>query len=154
MSSNLSENEEPWSLPVVFPVLAVLLSLVGFADSVYLTVTSFTGEVVPCDLVTGCEKVLSSEYSEIFGIPISALGAVAYFLAFSLSAFAYNQNKVAWNLFSLMTLGMAGFSVWLIYLQAFVIGAFCQFCLISAGSSISLFLLAAASALYKKIKNS
>jgi uncharacterized membrane protein len=36
---------------------------------------------------------------------------------------------------------MAVFSLWLLYLQAFVIGAFCQFCLLSAGTTLTLFLL-------------
>jgi uncharacterized membrane protein len=36
---------------------------------------------------------------------------------------------------------MAAFAVWLIYLQGFVIGAFCQFCLLSAATSFTLFIL-------------
>jgi uncharacterized membrane protein len=144
------DKEEPWRLPVIFPVFAVLLSLVGLADSVYLTVNHYTGAPVPCDLVSGCEKVLSSDYSVISGIPISAMGAISYLLAFSLATFAFNQNRLAWRLFSLLALVMAGFSLWLIYLQAFVLGAFCQFCLVSAGSSILLFLTALISAAHKK----
>jgi uncharacterized membrane protein len=153
MSENGLEKEEPWRLPVIFPVFAVLLSLVGLADSVYLTVNHYSGVPVPCDLVTGCEKVLSSEYSVIFGIPISALGAISYFSTFSLATFAFNQNPVAWRLFSVLAMVMAGFSLWLIYLQAFVLGAFCQFCLVSAGSSILLFLTALTSMVYKKFSS-
>jgi uncharacterized membrane protein len=40
---------------------------------------------------------------------------------------------------------MAGFSGWLIYVQAALIGAFCQFCLLSAISSIILFVIFIAS---------
>lgn len=147
------KEKEPLRLPVVFPALAVLFSLIGLADSVYLTVNHYNGEVAPCSLVTGCEKVLSSEFSEILGIPISALGAVSYFLTFSLATFAFNQNRVAWLLMIAMTAGMAGFSIWLLYLQAFVIGAFCQFCLISAGSSLSLFITGATSLILRKFLN-
>lgn len=147
------EEREPPNVPVVFPVLAVLFSLIGLADSVYLTVNHYNDVVTPCNLVTGCDKVLTSEFSEILGIPISALGAFSYFLTFSFATFAFNRNRRAWTLFSLLTIGMAGFSLWLIYLQAFVIGAFCQFCLISAGSSISLFLTATMSFILEKFRN-
>lgn len=140
-------------LHVVYPILAVMFSLVGFADSVYLTVNHLNEVVTPCSLVTGCDKVLTSEFSEIWGIPISALGAVSYFLTFSFATFAFNQNRMAWTFLSLLSIGMAGFSLWLIYLQAFVIGAFCQFCLISAGSSISLFLTATTSFILEKFRN-
>jgi uncharacterized membrane protein len=150
MGENGFSNQEPPKLPVIFPVLAVLFSLVGLADSVYLSVTHFNGGVVPCDLVTGCEKVLTSEFSEIFGVPISALGAISYFSAFCFAIFSFNNNQLAWRLFSVLAFGMAGFSLWLVYLQAFVIEAFCQFCLISAASSICLFMLALGSVFHKK----
>lgn len=153
MSGVLIEEKEPPKLPVVFPVVAVLFSLIGLADSVYLTVNHYNDVVAPCNLVTGCDKVLTSEFSEILGVPISALGAISYFLTFSFATFAFNQSRRAWALFSLLTVGMAGFSFWLIYLQAYVIGAFCQFCLISAGSSISLFLTATVSFILEKFRN-
>lgn len=153
VNQNRVKEKEPLRLPVVFPVLAVLFSLIGLADSVYLTVNHYNGEIAPCSLVTGCEKVLSSEFSQILGIPISALGALSYFLTFSLATFAFNQNRLAWHLMIAITAGMAGFSIWLLYLQAFVIGAFCQFCLISAGSSIALFLTGSFSLILGKFAN-
>lgn len=153
VSGVLIEEKEPPKLPVIFPVLAVLFSLVGLADSVYLTVNHYNDVVAPCSLVTGCDKVLTSEFSEILGLPISALGAVSYFLTFCLATFAFNQNRRVWTLLSLLAVCMAGFSLWLIYLQAYVIGAFCQFCLISAGSSLSLFLTATVSFILEKFRN-
>ena len=129
------------------PLAAGVVALVGLADSVYLSVKHFTAEPVPCSLVEGCEKVLTSPYAEIAGVPIAAAGAAAYFIAFALAVLAAYGDRRMWKLFGGLATLMAGFSLWLIFLQAFVIGAFCQFCLISAATSLTLFLIFIASAL-------
>lgn len=123
------------------PALAALIAVVGLADSVYLTVHHYTAQPVPCSLISGCETVLTSSYAEFFGIPLAALGAIAYFIAFSFSIMAAYGDRRMWTLFGVQVSLMAAFTLWLIYLQGFVIGAFCQFCLISAGSTFSLFLV-------------
>lgn len=132
------------------PFLAAVVALIGLADSIYLTVHHLTAEPVPCSLISGCETVLTSSYAEIAGIPLAAFGAAAYFAAFSLALLAAFGNRAAWLLFGITAVGMAAFSLWLIYLQAFVIGAFCQFCLISAATSLTLFLIAAFSKLLSR----
>lgn len=123
------------------PVAASLVALIGLADSAYLTIKHFADEPVPCSLIEGCEVVLTSPYAEVAGVPIAALGAAAYFAAFSLALLAAFGNRAMWMLFGFQALIMAGFSAWLIYLQGFVIGAFCQFCLVSAATSFVLFFL-------------
>ena len=125
----------------IFPVIAVVLALVGLSDSIYLTVHHLTAEPVPCSLVEGCETVLTSAYATIAGIPLAGFGALAYFVAFSLALLSTYGNEKAWKIFGLQALFMAVFSVWLIYVQAFYIHAFCQFCLLSAGTSFSLFII-------------
>ncbi len=127
------------------PLIASLVALVGLADSVYLTISHFTSEPVPCSLIEGCEKVLSSPYAEFYGIPIAALGAAAYFVAFSLALLAAYGNRRLWTIFGLQIIVMATFTAWLLYLQAMVIGAFCQFCLISAGTTFTMLILFAIS---------
>jgi uncharacterized membrane protein len=122
------------------PLAAAVVALGGVADAVYLTVKHFTGEAVPCSIVEGCEQVLTSSYAEIFGVPLAAFGALAYFTAFSLAILAAFGNRRMWTLFGIQVVLMAIFTAWLVYLQAFVIEAFCQFCLISA--AITLVLLA------------
>lgn len=124
------------------PLAAAFVALVGLGDAIYLTIQHYTGEKVPCSVTGGCEAVLTSSYAEIGGIPLAAFGAAAYFIAFSLAILAAFGNRLMWKLFGIQTALMAGFSLWLIYLQAFVILEYCQFCLLSAATSITLFLIA------------
>jgi uncharacterized membrane protein len=125
----------------IFPIIAVILALVGLSDSIYLTVHHLTAEPVPCNLVEGCETVLTSAYATIAGIPLAAFGALAYFAAFALALLAAYGNGKSWLVFGLQAAFMALFSAWLIFVQAFYIHAFCQFCLLSAGTSFMLFII-------------
>ena len=120
------------------PLLAAGIALIGLADSIYLMIHHYTGEKVPCSVVEGCEQVLSSSYAEIAGIPLAIFGAAAYFVAFSLAILAAYGNRSAWTLFGMQVIVMAAFTAWLVYLQAFVIEAFCQFCLVSAATTFTL----------------
>lgn len=121
------------------PALAAVVALIGIADAIYLTIHHYTGEKVPCTIVAGCEQVLTSSYAEIAGIPLAAFGAFAYFTAFSLAILAAFGNRSMWKLFGIQASIMAVFTVWLVYLQGFVIEAFCQFCLVSAAVTFTLF---------------
>ena len=121
--------------------IASLVGLVGLADSIYLTVHHYSATSVPCGLTGGCEMVLTSGYATIFGIPLGVYGAAAYFTAFALAFLSAYGNEVAWKLFGVLAALMAGFSCYLIFVQAYYINAFCQFCLLSALTSITLFVL-------------
>jgi uncharacterized membrane protein len=150
----MTETDEPIEQTSPVPKLAVaaaIVALTGLADSVYLTVKHLAAEQVPCSIISGCETVLTSQYAEIAGMPLAGFGAAAYFVAFSLALLAIFGNRTAWLLFGVASIGMAGFTLWLLYLQAFVIGAFCQFCLLSALISLTLFLLALFSKFWRKV---
>lgn len=122
-------------------IAAAIVALIGLGDSIYLTVHHFTAEPVPCSLLEGCEQVLTSSYAEFGGIPLAGFGAAAYFVAFSLATLAAFGDGRTWLLFGIQSTFMAAFSGWLLYVQAAVIGAFCQFCLLSAGTSVTLFFI-------------
>lgn len=141
MTTGAEEIEQVDGPPGWLSGFASVVALVGLVDAIYLTVHHYTAEPVPCSVTNGCEMVLTSSYSELFGVPLAAYGAFAYFLAFSLALLAAFGNRVTWKLFGVQTLLMASFSGWLIYVQATLIGAFCQYCLVSAGTSITLFVL-------------
>jgi len=116
---------------LLFTVIAVL-SLCGLADAIYLTIEHITGQSVRCTIVAGCSEVLSSSYAAVGGYPLASIGALAYFTVFSLAILALFGYRIASQLLILLVLAMCLVSLWLIYLQAFVIHAFCQFCLLSA----------------------
>jgi uncharacterized membrane protein len=116
---------------LLFIVIAVL-SLCGLADAIYLTIEHITGQSVRCTIVAGCSEVLSSSYAVVGGYPLASIGALAYFTVFSLAILALFGYRIAGQLLTLLVLAMCLVGLWLIYLQAFVIHAFCQFCLLSA----------------------
>jgi uncharacterized membrane protein len=119
-------------------VVAAVLALLGLTDALYLTIQHMSGQSVPCSVTGGCEEVLTSSYAVVAGIPLASIGAAAYFTAFSLSILAAFGYRSAAKLLLPLVGTMVLVSVWLFYLQAFVIRAFCQFCLLSAGITIAL----------------
>ena len=117
---------------------AAIVSLAGLADAIYLTIEHVTGQSVRCTIVAGCSEVLSSQYAVVAGVPLALIGAAAYFGVFSLATLAAFGYRIAAVLLTPLVLLMFLVSLWLIYLQAVVIHAFCQFCLLSAAVTIAL----------------
>ncbi|MGI8920044.1 MAG: vitamin K epoxide reductase family protein [Pyrinomonadaceae bacterium] len=122
-------------------VAMACLALVGLADAIYLTVQHVTGQSVRCAIVSGCSEVLSSEYASFKGIPLAMIGAVAYFTVFSLATLAAFGYPLVGRLLLIVVGLMFLTTLWLIYLQAVVIGHFCQFCLLSAAVTTILMVL-------------
>jgi uncharacterized membrane protein len=112
--------------------LAALVSLVGLFDAIYLTVEHLSGRSVRCTIVSGCSEVLSSSYAAVGGVPLAMIGAAAYFTVFSLAVLAAYSYKWAAKFLTVVVALMFVTTLWLLYLQAFVIKHFCQFCLLSA----------------------
>ena len=118
-------------LQTIFYTIAALVALIGLADATYLTVTHLTGEDVLCGS-GDCSVVLGSVYATVGGIPTAAFGALAYFAVFSsamLAAFGYTRARI---FLTLVVALMFGVTLWLLYVQAFILHAFCPFCLLSA----------------------
>ena len=111
---------------------AAIVALIGLADSIYLAVEHISGRSVKCTIVSGCSEVLSSPYATVRGIPLALIGAIAYFTVFSLATLAAFNYRYMGKLLALVVSLMFLTTLWLFYLQAFVIRAFCQFCLLSA----------------------
>jgi uncharacterized membrane protein len=122
--------------------LVALVALVGLADASYLTAEHLSGNSVRCMIVTGCDEVLQSRYSTVAdGVPVAAVGALAYFAAFSLATLAAYGYDGARRLLAPLVAVMFLATLWFLYLQAFVIRAFCFYCLISAAVTTLLALL-------------
>jgi uncharacterized membrane protein len=77
----------------------------------------------------GCATVAKSSYSHVAGVNIAVFGIVGYCL---LLASAFFANDLARFGGFLVALGGFGYSVFLTYLELFVIDAICQWCVISA----------------------
>lgn len=124
--------------PTMIYGLAMIVSLIGLGDSLYLTVQHLTGKTVKCTVTNGCSAVLGSKYAVIAGIPTAAFGALAYFAAFSLATLAVFGYERARGALTLLVVPMLMTTLWLLYLQAFVLHAFCEFCLLSAAMTLTL----------------
>lgn len=119
----------------------IALASIGFFDASYLTAKYFNGHI-NCSIISGCQDVLTSTYSHIGPIPTAALG-IAYYLAIIFGSLLYLLYRLSIANKALKILPSLGliFSIWLTYLQIWVIKALCQYCLLSALISLTLFII-------------
>ena len=129
-SARLTTN--PSRAQTIFYSAAALISLLGLAEATYLTVMFLTGETAVCGGSADCFQVLGSSYAKIGKLPVSGLGALAYFGAFAFATFAGFGYARARQFFTWTVLAMFCMTLWLLYVQAFRLHAFCRYCLFSA----------------------
>lgn len=122
----------------VFYTIAALLALLGLADALYLTINHLTGQTARCTVTGGCNEVLGSAYATVGGIPVAALGALAYFTVFSLATLALFGYRVAAQLLAPVVGLMLLSTLWLLFVQAFILHKYCEYCLFSAAITLSL----------------
>ena len=132
-----------------FYAVAATVALLGVADGIYLTVEHITGRTAECIASSGCQDVLSSKYAAMGPIPLAALGAFAYFTVFSAALLAAFGYRKCGSFFAFVVVLMFGTTLWLLYLQAFVLHAFCDYCLFSAGVTTVLTLIVITNALLR-----
>lgn len=157
---NSSEALAKGDKRLIVKITLLVLSIAGFFDSSYLTISHYKNTIPPCEIAKGCETVLTSQFSTIAGIPIALIGAL-YFLTLIfliLSSTFQNRtdnsastpNKKVLDLLNqkkflryfkiLILLGVL-VSVNLFFIQAFVLKAFCQYCLLVEGIILAIFVL-------------
>ena len=120
--------------------IIITCSLLGFAVSVYLATAHYLGFTVPCDVTHGCEKVLSSQYSSIFGIPLSVLG-IAFYTGIILTSLLANHYRNFKRLLTVFLVLGSIASVIFLSQQFFVIKQVCQYCLATDFLAIILLLI-------------
>jgi uncharacterized membrane protein len=122
--------------------LFLVFSLAGFADASYLTVTHYAGTPPECSIFHGCEKVTTSPYATLGGVPLALLGMI-YYAAIILLIIAYLDTRREGILLFTARATVVGFlaSAWFVYLQLYVIQAVCPYCMLSALVSTILFVL-------------
>ena len=126
------QNEGPSRGQIILYSIAAFFCVVGLADASYLTVLALTGEAAACSGQTGCQEVLGSAYARVGGIPVAIFGVAGYFTAFTFATFAAFNYARARKFFALTVGALFATTLWLLYVQAFVLHAFCRYCLFSA----------------------
>jgi uncharacterized membrane protein len=132
-----------WRLPVskrrniTLPIAIPVLILVGILIAAYLGFVETTGIEAVCGPVGDCNTVQSSEYAMLFGImPVGVLGILGY-LGMLGAWFLARRPSTYFTTYAVLALfGMAFagtvFSIYLTFLEPFIIGATCMWCLSSA----------------------
>jgi uncharacterized membrane protein len=105
-----------------------LVALAGIGVAGYLTYVHYQPEALICTAGGGCETVQDSSYAELLGVPVALLGLLAYVAVLALVVW---DSELARTLAAGIALTAAGFAVYLITLQAFVIDAWCVWCLVN-----------------------
>lgn len=108
----------------------------GLAVSIYLWMGKRGDAPLICGLSGGCVSVNASPYSEVFGIPVAALGSLMYISLLAIGARLHLSKAArADSLLALVgfVIALAGslFSLYLTAIEAFVLRAYCMWCLIS-----------------------
>ncbi len=111
-------------------VAALAVAALGLAVAVYLTYIHYAGLQPFCaGGGHGCERVQSSSYAKVGGVPVALLGLAGYLsIAIALLAPGERARLAA----AALTVIGFGFSAYLTYLELFVIDAICQWCVASA----------------------
>jgi uncharacterized membrane protein len=116
---------------ILYTTVAIV-AVAGLADATYLAVQALTGETLSCGGSPDCFRVLGSSYAKLDGIPVAMLGTLAYFTVFALATFATFGYSWAPRFLALVVGAMFLMTLWLLYVQAFVLRAYCRYCLFSA----------------------
>jgi len=114
-------------------VASALLAIGGIGIAAYLTVVHFADQPIVCSGIGDCEKVNSSSYAKLAGIPVAVLGLLSYvtMLLLALGALVRRDAMLvaaAWG----VALASFGFSMYLTYVEVEVLDAICIWCVSSA----------------------
>ncbi len=150
MNTHITRQPIPWLHRWARPLMAAL-AVVGAIETAYITVAKLAGNPLACP-GNGCDKVLSSPYASIGGMPLSILGFLAYLSVLVLAIAPllvsrqkteqrHHLDKLSWRLLFVGTTGMAAFSSYMVYVMIFKVQALCIYCLGSAFLSLSLLII-------------
>src|SRR5215475_4230429 len=129
------------SWKITLPAYAMLaLALIGIAAALYVAHGNYTGQSLWCPILDGCNAVVNSPYSRVFGVPMSYFGFIYYLYMFALAArLAFDPFSDSLRFRAVLYAGVgAATSLYFMYLQLGFIRQVCIYCLISA---ITTFLL-------------
>jgi vitamin-K-epoxide reductase (warfarin-sensitive) len=121
-------------------IIVVIGALVGLAVSIFTTLEHYgaaTAEFCSINETFNCDIVNGSKYSELFGIPVALLGIIAYGFFFAAAlAVRKNHNEKLMNLMVFGSVLALLFSLYLTYIEAFVLYTWCILCLTSLAANL------------------
>jgi uncharacterized membrane protein len=123
------------------PYVLLALAMIGLGDALFLAYYQYLN-LVPTCAIGGCERVLTSVYSKFMGVPWSYIGLVYYTYLFCLSVLLVVEPRS--RALRLAALAYAGIGLlcslyFELYIQAYLIGALCMYCAISATTTLVAF---------------
>lgn len=116
------------------PLLITILAIAGIAVSTYLLTVHWGWWSAVCLGVGDCEAVNTSRFSEFLGLPVALWGIGAYAAMLALSIAVLRKKFTPWaqrGLFAIAVMGIA-FSIYLTYIELFVLYEVCPWCVLSA----------------------
>src|SRR5678816_4324581 len=129
--------------PGRLPIFISLAAVVGIAVSSLSLYHHFAkSKTSYCDFGESfnCDVVNRSQYSSIAGIPVAAIGIAGYVVILFLATW-YRRNRDTPGLLSVASLAGVAFALYLTYLEAFVLQAYCILCLTSLCMIVTLSLI-------------
>jgi len=125
---------------------SIAFTALGLAVSLYMTILKYWGGERMCIGNGGCQTVSESPYAIIAGVPVAVFGIIGYLALLVMLVLELRGGKFFKKNATLLTFGMAVlgfvFTLYLVYLEIFVIKALCPFCLTSQITMTILFILA------------
>lgn len=120
------------------------LSVVGFLVSAYILYSKRFNKPLYCPIGGNCDEVVRSKYGKTFGIDNTIPGMAYYALIFAYSTgLLLNRNlfKEVIVYYSAVGISFASvlFSVYLAYIQKFVLKKWCYYCIVSSIASLLIF---------------
>ncbi len=118
-----------------------VFGVVGVLDTLYLIYHKLKGTDVACLFFPPewCYKVQHSPQSKTLGIPNSYAGFAMYVAILTLTYLYAGGSLAIWPIQAIVTFGFL-FSMYFLYVQAFVLRAFCTWCVVSAINFTIMFL--------------
>lgn len=131
-------------------MLITLLALIGFLDSLYLSLSRLKPDnPLACPVGGGCETVQSSVWSTLppgDGVPVAFIGVVGYLVIVVLGMLALQTDMVGTFAVPTVLLVVTSFgllfSLYLVVLQIVIVKALCFWCMMSAMIELSLWVMA------------
>lgn len=124
-------------------IVSLGLALTGAAIAAYLTYVHYNIDALVC-VGGGCEAVQTSRYSEIMGIPLALFGLLMFLGVGALIVVRDLMPDYAWIANALIIVALVAaliYYAYLTYLEANVIHAWCDWCVVSSIVTLVLFLV-------------